>query len=371
MNSYFSEKYHNNKNIEIFFGLFQSTDLENKNTLEDFKEQIKFRTQGTIYISYPYSKNYLFEYYINLYIIFLIFNLHYQRKYGLIYNNNINYPINNYYSISTPSINSKNIDYFSILDYEIGKYNQISWNQNYQSVEKTINFLKKHNLEVSDEIKNMIYDSDIINDIAIQYYSVNSSLDYRDLKKFKEFEIFTDKNLVNNDKIKNTQEKYNCINSIVFNTFYHYNILKTLLNNYHNFDEASEKIKNNSLNVKILSSKIEELENKSNENYRVLQENRKNTEKLKDFYLTVTGASIGLISLVVGGIASLNKETSLLNIALFDLSVVLAIFIFSITFYTIYTHDYLKNKKNNRFLILNIVLSIITACLIIFIIRNF
>ena len=78
-----------------------------------------------------------------------------------------------------------------------------------------------------------------------------------------------------------------------------------------------------------------------------------------------------MISLVVGGIASLNKETSLLNIALFDLSAVLAIFIFSITFYTIYTHDYLKNKKNNRFLILNIVLSIITACLIIFIIRNF
>ena len=143
---------------------------------------------------------------------------------------------------------------------------------------------------------------------------------------------------IKNNEIKNIYEKNNCINSIKTNFYYHHNILKMLLNNYHNFEEISQNNKNNSV-------KLQELDNKHSEIETKLENNINRMEKLKDFYLTVTGASMGLISLIVGGIALVNKDASLSHIALFNLSVISAILIFSTIFHIIYTHDYSKKEK--------------------------
>lgn len=375
MNYYFDEKYHNDENIGKFFKLYEKAMKDfgystNIKTREDFKMQISQRTklEHTVYIPDIYhSENIgdkLFEYYIYLYIMFLFFNIHFQRKYNLFYNNNLNYPISIFYSVNYPNrLNYYNFfNSFYILDYEIGKYyNQIVWEQHYQNVKTTVDFIEKNGLSVSDEIENMINDCKIINDVATKYFSVNSDLDYKDisnLKKIQEFENLIEENIKNNE-IKNIYEKNNCINSIKTNFYYHHNILKMLLNNYHNFEEISQNNKNNSV-------KLQELDNKHSEIETKLENNINRMEKLKDFYLTVTGASMGLISLIVGGIALVNKDALLSHIALFNLSVISAILIFSTIFHIIYTHDYSK-KENKKFLWINIVLSIITVLSVIII----
>lgn len=223
MNYYFDEKYHNDENIGKFFKLYEKAMKDfgystNIKTREDFKMQISQRTklEHTVYIPDIYhSENIgdkLFEYYIYLYIMFLFFNIHFQRKYNLFYNNNLNYPISIFYSVNYPNrLNYYNFfNSFYILDYEIGKYyNQIVWEQHYQNVKTTVDFIEKNGLSVSDEIENMINDCKIINDVATKYFSVNSDLDYKDisnLKKIQEFENLIEENIKNNE-IKNIYEK--------------------------------------------------------------------------------------------------------------------------------------------------------------------
>ena len=85
--------------------------------------------------------------------------------------------------------------------------------------------------------------------------------------------------------------------------------------------------------------------------------------KLKDFYLTISGVVIGLIALIIGNLELSNKEFSLPYLLIFNISVVQLLLLFFWLFKDIMEKDEKvpNNRKilNIKFLILYIVIIVV------------
>ena len=150
-----------------------------------------------------------------------------------------------------------------------------------------------------------------------------------ELKKF-EFEV--------QNGIKNTKYKNRVFTSVKGNINYLDKYLSTMREEYKN-----------------LTSKIDEV---------VLL--KQEISKSKDFYLTVSGSVMALIALFSGNISLIDKDISIKNIIVFNISIITAILIFSYLFHSIYTGDSKEyGKKFVNILYLFLGLSFVTILVLI------
>ena len=97
--------------------------------------------------------------------------------------------------------------------------------------------------------------------------------------------------------------------------------------------------------------------------YNFVNNSKDDMNKLKDFYLTISGVVIGLIALIIGNLELSNKEFSLPYLLIFNISVVQLLLLFFWLFKDIMEKDEKvpNNRKilNIKFLILYIVIIVV------------
>lgn len=272
---------------------------------EYFKENVYNWLTGNFLFSYENmvtSPNY----YIELYSCFFAFNYYYENHYNL-FPSPIYYPVNykNYFS-------SDNISFFP-LDYNIGYYlNGISWEGHCKNVEGTLAFIKENNLALSKEGKYIENDMKILTQLFhrfIKIINIDNKVTVDELQNF-EREI--------TEKLENKEYASYTVNSLKRNVSY--------LDKY--FSYIIDKNKDFEKEIKKVEEIREEINNLNEEN-----------KKTKDFYLTVSGSVMALISLITGNISLVSKEIAVQHIFIFNGSILVAILIFSYLFFSLYTKD--------------------------------
>ena len=262
---------------------------------EYFKENVYNWLTGNFLFSYENmitSPNY----YIELYSCFFTFNYYYENHYNLL-------PSPIYYPLSSKNyLGSDNISFFP-LDYNIGYYlNEISWEGHCKNVERTLVFIKENNLTLSKEGKYIENDMRILTELFHKFMKIFNSDNKVTVDELQNFE----KEIT--EKLENKEYASYTINSLKRNVSY--------LDKY--FLYIIDKNKNIETEIKIL-----------------IEENK----KTKDFYLTVSGSVMALISLITGNISLANKDIAVQHIFIFNGSILVAILIFSYLFFSLYTKD--------------------------------
>ena len=262
---------------------------------EYFKENVYNWLTGNFLFSY---ENMLTSpnYYIELYSCFFTFNYYYENHYNLL-------PSPIYYPLSSKNyLGSDNISFFP-LDYNIGYYlNEISWEGHCKNVERTLVFIKENNLTLSKEGKYIENDMRILTELFHKFMEIINSGNKVTVDELQNFE----KEIT--EKLENKEYASYTINSLKRNVSY--------LDKY--FLYIIDKNKNIETEIKIL-----------------IEENK----KTKDFYLTVSGSVMALISLITGNISLANKDIAVQHIFIFNGSIIIAILIFSYLFFSLYTKD--------------------------------
>ena len=322
------------KNLEIFYkmykdNIFKIFRLPNCNFMsyENFKQEILYRLgiskMANIYPNNQFNSDYSYYNYIDFYICFYNFDTYYSKNFNI-------FPIP-IYTVPIPEI--ANTAFFCPLDYNIGFYlDQDLWKQHYIKVKETLKFIKKYNINLSFEAETLYEDVETLNKkIEIFFDIINPSykINMEELKKF-EFEV--------QNGIKNTKYKNRVFTSVKGNINYLDKYLSTMREEYKN-----------------LTSKIDEV---------VLL--KQEISKSKDFYLTVSGSVMALIALFSGNISLIDKDISIKNIIVFNISIITAILIFSYLFHSIYTGDSKEyGKKFVNILYLFLGLSFVTILVLI------
>ena len=222
---------------------------------------------------------------------------------------------------------TSNVKSFYILNYNIGYCRSIDdWKIHYKNVKSTFDFINTNDLKVSQLIKNAMEDIEILNNIAKKYFEITEPEKIADLQNFDDFKsaIFQ---LKNSNLSKYTQ------NSIIYNLSYIFKYIQSLRNSR---DDLEADIKK--LNVKL-----------------------KKVDKLKDFYLTVSGASMSLISLIIGNLSFVDADISEKHIIIFNISILGSILLFSGLFKLIYTTD--DNEKDITFIVCIFIVLVLLFCL--------
>ena len=86
---------------------------------------------------------------------------------------------------------------------------------------------------------------------------------------------------------------------------------------------------------KDIDDKLKEFDQLKKDFYELQEDNK----KTKDFYLTVSGAMVALISIISGNISMVQQNIMKYHILLFNASILLAILIFSLLFHSIYNNQ--------------------------------
>lgn len=303
------------ENIKQFYNMYQKKQKEFQNTpmnifqnsigpsgiqnhivnIDDFKEYIYSWLTGTFTHSITNGIVSPF-YYVELYACFFYFNYYYQSHYNFI-------PVPsyspNYYK--NPVISE--VPIFYLLDYNIGYYlNEISWKDHCKNVKKTLTFIKENSLVLSEEGKYIENDMEILTGLFYKFMEIINSGNKVTVDELQNFE----KEIT--EKLENKEYASYTINSLKRNVSY--------LDKY--FLYIIDKNKNIETEIKIL-----------------IEENK----KTKDFYLTVSGSVMALISLITGNISLANKDIAVQHIFIFNGSIIIAILIFSYLFFSLYTKD--------------------------------
>ena len=303
------------ENIKQFYNMYQKKQKEFQNTpmnifqnsigpsgiqnhivnIDDFKEYIYSWLTGTFTHSITNGIVSPF-YYVELYACFFYFNYYYQSHYNFI-------PVPsyspNYYK--NPIISE--VPIFYLLDYNIGYYlNEISWKDHCKNVKKTLTFIKENSLVLSEEGKYIENDMEILTGLFYKFMEIINSGNKVTVDELQNFE----KEIT--EKLENKEYASYTINSLKRNVSY--------LDKY--FLYIIDKNKNIETEIKIL-----------------IEENK----KTKDFYLTVSGSVMALISLITGNISLANKDIAVQHIFIFNGSIIIAILIFSYLFFSLYTKD--------------------------------
>lgn len=299
----FNISYHNIDNIKIFYEFYKMDYERNPYSNNNFITENEFIERINGYIVMPYIFSIFnwdspidsYDYYIYSYIYFLLFNKINSSKFSNIDPSTIQY----LYSVK----NFNNIPVFNYinlyaLNYNINDFQNIeNWKVHYNNILITLKFIEDNGLKVSVVIKNYKEDLDKLNKIAEKYFDLLNS--QHSSNSFDEYETFIKKN-----KFKNTEYNSYPINSIYTPLF-----LKEYITS---FKESVTEIEN--LKIELIKS--------------------------KDYYLTVSGAAMALISLVIGNIGFADKCFPLLYTIIFNISILISISIFCYFFRKIYT-----NKK--------------------------
>lgn len=256
-------------------------------------------------------------YYVELYACFFYFNYYYQGHYNFI-------PVPSYSPNYYKSPVISKVPIFYLLDYNIGYYlNEISWREHCKNVEKTLTFIRENSLVLSEEGKYIENDMKILTELFHKFMEIINFDNKVTVDELQNFE----KKIT--EKLKNKEYASYTVNSLKRNVSY--------LDKY--FSDIITKNKNIEQNIKNLLTKNksveEEIKTLSEENKTLSEENK----KTKDFYLTVSGSVMALISLITGNISLVSKEIAVQHIFIFNGSILVAILIFSYLFFSLYTKD--------------------------------
>jgi hypothetical protein len=309
----FDESYHNEENMKIFYKLYKkafSQDHLLPFSYDDFKNGIESKLQNTFsqitFDAYTYN-------YIEFYTTFLYFNLNFSP-----------YQETPYFNMNPMTSNVRS---FYILNYSIGYCRSIDdWKIHYENTKSTFNFIKAKSLKVSQIIENAMKDIEVLNDIAKKYFEITEPEKIADLKNFDSFKSDI-------SRLKNSDFSQYTKNSIIYNASY---MLKYIESIKKSRDDLEVDIKK--LNIKL-----------------------KKVDKLKDFYLTVSGASMSLISLTIGNLSLVNASISEKHIIIFNISILGSILLFSGLFKLIYTTD--DNEKDITFIVCIFIVFVLLFCL--------
>ena len=313
------------ENIKQFYNMYQKKQKEFQNTpmnifqnsidssgiqshivnIDDFKEYIYNWLTGTFTHSITNGIVSPF-YYVELYACFFYFNYYYQSHYNFI-------PVPsyspNYYK--NPVISE--VPIFYLLDYNIGYYlNEISWKDHCKNVKKTLTFIKENSLVLSEEGKYIENDMEILTGLFHKFMEIINSSNKVTVDELQNFEKEITERLENKEYASYT------ISSLKRNVSY--------LDKY--FSYIIDKNKDFEKEIKKVEEIREEINNLNEEN-----------KKTKDFYLTVSGSVMALISLITGNISLVSKEIAVQHIFIFNGSILVAILIFSYLFFSLYTKD--------------------------------
>jgi hypothetical protein len=286
---------------------------------EYFKENVYNWLTGNFLFSYENmvtSPNY----YIELYSCFFTFNYYYENHYNL-------FPSPIYYPLSSKNyLGSDNISFFP-LDYNIGYYlNEISWEGHCKNVERTLVFIKENNLTLSKEGKYIENDIRILTELFHKFMKIFNSDNKVTVDELQNFEKEV------TEKLGNKEYAFHTVNSLKRNVSYSDKYFSYIIDKNKDFEKNLDNLidKNNKFEkeIKKLEEIKEEINNLSEEN-----------KKTKDFYLTVSGSVMALISLITGNISLVSKEIAVQHIFIFNGSILVAILIFSYLFFSLYTKD--------------------------------
>lgn len=336
-NLFFKEE---EENINQFYNMYQKKQKEIENTarntfqnsigpsgiqinivnIDDFKEYIYSWLTGTFTHSITngiISPFYYAFYYVELYACFFYFNYYYQSHYNFI-------PVPsyspNYYK--NPVISE--VPIFYLLDYNIGYYfNKISWKDHCKNVKKTLTFIKENSLVLSEEGKYIENDMEILTGLFHKFMEIINSSNKVTVDELQNFE----KEIT--EKLENKEYASYTINSLKRNVSYLDKYFLYIIDKNKNIEQNIENLLTKNKNVE------EEIKTLSEENKTLSEENK----KTKDFYLTVSGSVMALISLVTGNISLVNKDIAVQHIFIFNGSILVAILIFSYLFFSLYTKD--------------------------------
>lgn len=287
------------KNIKQFYNMYLHQKNQSFNSIselqateEEFRENVYNWLMGSFF---PDSQRYLFYYYIELYSCFFYFNHYYENNYNF-------FPTPAYFPTRFNYNNYNNIAFF-LLDYNIGNYSDKNlWETHCKNVEKTLIFIKENNLILSKEIKYIENDKKVLTEIFSKFIKIinsGSKITIDDLQIFEK-EIM--------ENLENKKYALITIDSLKRNVSY--------LDKY--FLDIIDKQKRIETEIKSLN-----------------EENK----KAKDFYLTVSGSVMALISLIIGNFSLISKDIIVPHIFIFNGSILLAIYIFSYLFFSLYTKD--------------------------------
>lgn len=327
------------ENIKQFYNMYQKKQKEFQNThmnifqnsigpsgiqnhivnIDDFKEYIYSWLTGTFTHSITNGIVSPF-YYVELYACFFYFNYYYQSHYNFI-------PVPsyspNYYK--NPVISE--VPIFYLLDYNIGYYlNEISWKDHCKNVKKTLTFIKENSLVLSEEGKYIENDMEILTRLFYKFMEIINSGNKVTVDELQNFE----KEIT--EKLENKEYAFHTVNSLKRNVSYSDKYFSYIIDKNKDFEKNLDNLidKNNKFEkeIKKLEKIKEEINNLSEEN-----------KKTKDFYLTVSGSVMALISLITGNISLVSKEIAIQHIFIFNGSILVAILIFSYLFFSLYTKD--------------------------------
>ena len=167
-------------------------------------------------------------------------------------------------------------------------------------------------MKVVSQVENLKEDIELLNEIIKEFFKLKD----KESPTMEDFKDFEDK--LNKIKLKNKVYTNNMIYSIRGNIEY--------LNKYIN---AMRK------EYKDIDSKLKEFDQLKKDFYELQEDNK----KTKDFYLTVSGAMVALISIISGNISMVQQNIMKYHILLFNASILLAILIFSLLFHSIYNNQ--------------------------------
>ena len=303
----FNPKYDNNENKEIIKKLLANEDGGRMYlcTFDTFLPQRLYYNNTTL-------TTYIPAYYIEIYVDFLYFNYYYENSLNWnpvpVYSPNV---ILQNISNEIPPLKTKII--FYTLNYNVGQYSSLNdWEKHYDDVKSTLNFLDNNKMKVVSQVENLKEDIELLNEIIKEFFKLKD----KESPTMEDFKDFEDK--LNKIKLKNKVYTNNMIYSIRGNIEY--------LNKYIN---AMRK------EYKDIDSKLKEFDQLKKDFYELQEDNK----KTKDFYLTVSGAMVALISIISGNISMVQQNIMKYHILLFNASILLAILIFSLLFHSIYNNQ--------------------------------
>ena len=260
------------------------------------------------------------NYYIELYSCFFTFSYYYENHYNLL-------PAPVYYPVRFKNYFSTDNISFSPLDYNIGYYlNEISWGSHCKNVEMTLNFIKENDLILSKEGKYIKNDMRILTELFHKFMKIINSDNKVTVDELQNFEKEV------TEKLANKEYALYTVNSLKRNVSYSDKYFSYIIDKNKDFEKNLDNLidKNNKLEKEI--KKVEEIKEEVNN---LSEENK----KTKDFYLTVSGSVMALISLITGNISLVSKEIAAQHIFIFNGSILTAILIFSYLFFSLYTKD--------------------------------
>ena len=293
------------ENLKIFYKMYEDNIFKIIRSTaflvpyETFRQEILYRLgiskmANNYFINQSNVVDYSYYSYIDFYIAFHSFDSYYSNNFNI-------FPIP-IYTVPIPEI--ANIISFCPLDYNIGFYLDIGfWVEHYKKVKQSLEFIKKYNINLSFETEMLHEDVEILNEKIILFFDIinpSYKISIEELKKF-EFEV--------QKGIKNIKYKNRVFISIKGNINYLDKYLSSMREEY-------------------FTTKIDEIALLKQE-----------INKSKDFYLTVSGSVMALLALFSGNITLVSNETTIKNIIIFNVSIIIAILIFSYLFHSIYTEN--------------------------------